>query len=388
LVEEAVQDALARALTLWPYTAVPDNPKAWLYQVARNRALDLLRREGLMRAKLDALALEPPPAELPPAGTGEAFGDDELAMMFMCCHPDLPETARIALTLKTVCGFSVEEIAAALLIEPGAVGQRLVRAKRQIRDAQIPIEMPATSELTARLGSVMDVLYLMFTEGHAAHAGENLVRTDLCAEAIRLARLLAQNPVTAWPTVHAALALFLLQAARLPARADAAGDLLLFDEQDRGRWDRNLMNEGMRHFGEASAGPSLTPYHIEAAIAACHAAAAGSGQVDWPAVLKLYDDLLALKPSPVIALNRAIALAMVQGPHAGIAAIEAIRDAPAFGRYHLLPAALGALWLRAGTPVKAAQFYRAALELPSSAPERRFLIRRLAQCERIVGSDP
>ena len=383
LAEEVAQDALVRALETWPYRGVPDNPRGWLFQVARHRALDLLRREATFRTKTAALgdALDTALGRSADRDGGGDIDDDELAMIFMCCHPALPHPSRIALTLKTVGGFSVTEIGAALLAEPAAVAQRIVRAKRQIRDEHLPLELPGESELRPRLDAALDVVYLMFNEGYAAHGGDNLTRADLCGEAIRLGRLLAQNPATDLPHVNALLALLLLQASRLPAREDAAGDLLLIEAQDRRRWDRAMIDDGMRHLERAAAGDELTPWHLEADIAACHAVAPDAAATDWARVLGLYDDLLALKPSPVVELNRAIALAMVEGPPAGVAALEALRGHDALCRYHLLPAALAALRLRSGDAAGAACDYRAALALPCSVPERRFLARQLARCE-------
>ncbi len=384
LAEEVVQEALMRALTTWPYRGVPANPAGWLFQVARHRALDRLRRDGVLRGKLETLGAEW--SETSDLATSRGVDDDELAMTLMCCHPALPRPARVALTLKTVGGFSVEEIAAAFLARPATVAQRLVRAKRQIRAERLSLEIPAAEALPARLDSMLDVLYLLFNEGYAAHGGDNLVRAELCGEAIRLARLVAGHPPTDRPPVHALLALVLLQSSRLPARADAAGDVLLLAEQDRSRWDHALIAEGLQHLGRAAAGETVSVFHVEAAIAACHAAAPDEASTDWPYVLRLYDDLLALKPSPVVALNRAIALAMVDGPAAGIRALEALKRHRPLARYHLLPAALAALWRRAGVPATAARYYRAALALPSSSPERRFLQRRLAECETEAAS--
>jgi RNA polymerase sigma-70 factor (ECF subfamily) len=375
LAEEAVQDALLRALSTWPFRGVPTEPRGWLFQVARNRAVDLLRREASLRGKLDGFdgRLEESPAAPP-------LGDDELAMMFMCCHPLLPPAARVALTLKTVGGFSVDEIAAAFLVESDTIAQRLVRAKRQIREQAIAIEIPVEDELGGRLGSVLDVLYLLFNEGYSAHGGPNLTRAELCGEAIRLAEILAGNPATDRPVVHALLALMLLQASRLPARVDEAGDVLLLAEQDRGSWDQELIGRGLRHLERAASGRTITAYHVEAAIAAAHAVAVNDDATDWGYIVRLYDDLLAVKPSPVVELNRAIALAMAEGPTVGIAAIERIESDPALARYCLLPAALGRLWLEAGNPERAARYFEEALTRPCSAPERRFLERQLTKC--------
>ena len=379
LAEEAVQDALVRALSIWPYSGVPAEPRGWLFQVARNRAIDLLRREASLRGKLREL--ESAAAEaLPEQST--ALGDDELAMMFMCCHPALPPPARVALTLKTVGGFSVDEVAAAFLAEPETIAQRLVRAKRQIREQAIAIEIPPEAERGERLTSVLDVLYLLFNEGYSAHGGENLTRADLCGESIRLTEILAGNPASDLPEVHALLALMLLQASRLPARVDESGDLLLLGEQDRRAWDQTLIGRGLGHLERAASGDRITAYHVEAAIAATHAAAPDEASTDWDAIVRLYDDLLALKPSPVVELNRAIALAMAKGPAAGIAAIERVESDPALSRYYLLPAALGRLWREAGDVERAARYYEEALARPCSEPERRFLERQLTRCRR------
>lgn len=384
LAEEVVQDALLRALETWPYRGVPDNPKGWLFQVARNRALDVIRRETMSRGKLDLLdavdTLLPPPGER----GNDGVEDEELAMMLMCCHPALPPPARIALTLKLVGGFGIDEIASALLTRNATVAQRLVRAKRQIREEEIPLELPPADELSERVGSVLEVLYLLFNEGYGAHGGENLTRADLCAEAIRLARILAQNSRTSHPSIHALLALMLLQASRLPARVDALGDLLLLSQQDRSRWDRGLIAEGLRHLDLAASGEEMTSYHLEAAIGACHAVAADVASTDWPYVLCLYEALLALNSSPIVALNRAIALAMVEGPAAGLRALEAVKADPRFEGYYLLPETLAELSLRAGMPDDAARYYRQALAMSCSAPERRFMLRELTG---IAGQD-
>jgi RNA polymerase sigma-70 factor (ECF subfamily) len=380
LAEEVVQDALVRALETWPYRGVPDNPRGWLFQVARHRAFDVLRRRGVWHAKLEALAVEWP--EAPAGADGGGVNDDELAMILMCCHPGLPRPARVALTLKTVGGFSVDEIAAALLARPTSVAQRLVRAKRRLRTERIGLGIPPADALPQRLDSVLDVLYLLFNEGYTAHGGENLVRAELCGEAIRLALIVVAHPPTDLPPVRALVALMLLQSSRLPARADEAGELRLLADQDRARWDQRAIAAGLSHLERAAEGDTVTVYHLEAAIAACHAVSPDEASTDWPYVLQLYDDLLTLKPSPVVALNRAIALAMVEGPAAGIRALEVLAHHRALARYYLWPAALAALWRRAGSPATAARYYRAALALPCSIPERRFLERRLAECEQ------
>ncbi|OOC03912.1 RNA polymerase sigma factor [Amycolatopsis azurea] len=368
LAEEAVADALEQALRTWPQCGVPDNPRGWLFRAARNRAIDVVRREQTLRALLPRL--------------GELDGfevdrrtDDELVLMLLCCHPALPTVSQVALTLKTVGGLGVNEIAAALLTKPATVAQRLVRAKKWLRESGRPLTLPGPDALESRVDSVLAVLYLLFNEGYDATAGEVAVRGELCGEAIRLGRLLLAEPKTDLPRVRALVALMLLQASRLPARVDRDGDLLLLDEQDRDRWDHAMIAEGTRLFERACTGPEMSAFHVEAAIALCHSAAPPP---DWRRIVGLYDDLLALRPSPVARLNRAIALSMVDGAFAGIAELEAVEaDLP---DYTLLPAVLGALWLRAGDPARAAGHYRRALTLPCSEPRRRFLTRRLASC--------
>lgn len=378
LAEEVVQEALVTALQQWSWHGVPDDPAAWLFRVARNRALDQLRRRKRFREREPELAaaLSEHAAADEPAFAHE-LRDDSLRMMLMCCHPAIPEESRIALTLKTVGGFSVDEIARALLAQNAAVAQRIVRAKRLIRDEGIALEMPSREELPARLESLQKVLYLIFTEGYSAHAGEELIRTDLCEEAIRLAREVAEHPVATSPAAHALLALMLLQAARLPARVDATGELATLMEQDRLLWDRARIAEGLRHLDASASGPRLTRYHVEAAIAAEHAVAPSFEETDWPAIIALYDDLLQIEPSPVVALNRAIAVAMAEGPAAGIAAAHPL--APSLPSYLPLAATLGELHLRSGDRAAARHFAR-ALELPCTMTEKRFLLRKLGEC--------
>lgn len=381
LAEEVVQEALMSALQQWSIGGVPRNPGGWLFQVARNRALDQLRREANLRGKeaeIVAAFRERAPEDEP--AFAHELRDDQLRMMLMCVHPSLPHESRVALTLKTVGGFSVDEIARAFLTKKETIAQRLVRAKRLLREENIPMEMPSRTELPARLETLLDVLYLLFNEGYSAHAGDDLVRTDLCDEAIRLVRLLTESSATAPPATHALLALMLLLSARLPARVDAAGELATLAEQDREQWDQPRIAAGLRAFGKAASGDALTAYHIEAAIAACHAIAPSFEETDWDDIVDHYDQLLALKPSPVVALNRAIAVAMADGPAAGIAAAEEIATHQQLRDYLPLSTTLGELWLRHGNRVKAAEHFARALELPATMPEKRFLLRKLEEC--------
>ena len=375
LAEEAVQEALMRALQTWSFHGVPDKPEAWLFRVAVNRALDALRRETNAREKNNELLLGSDLMAAPHDFANDNV-DDELAMIFMCCHPALPHASRLALTLKTVGGLSVEEIAAAFLSEPATIAQRLVRAKKQIRDQRLPLDVPRTDELAERLASVLDVLYLLFNEGYSAHGGDNLIRADLCAEAIRLTRLLLASPKTGQTQVHALLALMLFQAARLPARVGEGGDLLLLADQDRARWDDAMTAQAFGHFEKSMSGVK-TAFHVEAAIASVHAAASSPAATDWPAIRDFYDELVVLKPSPVTALNRAVAIGMAEGAGQCLAALQPLLTEPALAEYHLLASAMAAMWAQAGNTAKAAHFYREALRKPCSAPERRFLQRQL-----------
>jgi RNA polymerase sigma-70 factor, ECF subfamily len=380
LAEEVVQEALISAMQQWSIAGAPENPQAWLFQVARNRALDQLRRDANLRSKeADVVAAfrERGPGEQP--AFAHELRDDQLRMMLMCAHPSIPSDSRIALVLKTVGGFSVDEIARAFLTKKETIAQRIVRAKRLIRDERIPLDFPSRAELPQRLDTLLEVIYLMFNEGYSAHAGEELVRHDLCAEAVRLGRTLAEHPSTSLPESHALLALMLLQAARLPARVDAAGELATLEAQDRGMWDQELRADGLRALGRAASGDRLTAFHVEAAIAAAHAVARSFEETDWRAIVAHYDTLLELKPTPVVALNRAIALAMRDGPAAGIAAIESIAAHPALRDYLPLFATLGELSLRANDKTSAAKYFSRALELPGSMPEKRFLLRKLSR---------
>jgi RNA polymerase sigma-70 factor, ECF subfamily len=307
LAEEVVQDALVRALELWPFEGVPDNPSAWLVQVAKNRALDAIRREASLAEKLPELTRAFPDRNAPQENIGE-FADDQLAMMFLCCHPTLAHETRLALTLKTVAGFSVREIARAFLAQETTIAQR------QIREERIECEMPSGAGVLIRLDSVLEALYLLFNEGYSAHQGQLLLRADLCEEAIRLARMVAAHPATDVPKSHALLALLLLQASRLPARVNAEGDLFLMRDQDRSLWDRRLIAEGLMHLDRSAQGGDLTVYHLQAGIAAEHSVAQSYAGTNWEDIADLYDQLCAMDPNPVIALNRAIALSRWKGP--------------------------------------------------------------------------
>jgi RNA polymerase sigma-70 factor, ECF subfamily len=383
LAEESVQDALVAALQQWPFGGVPENPAAWLYRVARNRALDRVRH--VRRIEQRSPALSEPFGEVAPVAPPDALlaaetppvADDELGMMFMTCHSVLPHASRVALTLKIVGSFGTGEIARAFLVHEATIAQRIVRAKRLLRHHEATFGPPAARDLKERLDAVLEAIYLIFNEGYAATTGDELVREDISGEAIRLAGLVTRHPMTATPKAHALLALLLLQAARFPARVSSDGELFLLRDQDRSTWDRALIAEGLRALGRAAAGDELTRYHLEAEIAACHACAPSWEDTDWQRILHLYDRLLAVTRSPIVALNRAIACSRVAGPRAAIGEVDDIADHPALSTYHLLPAVLAELWREAGDARRAATYYRAALRLARAVPERRFLTMQL-----------
>lgn len=382
LAEEVVQDALVQALRCWPFQGIPEDPTGWLLRVARNRAIDLLRRTARFRRKLAEIGAGLQTQTGSELAWDEGLKDDQLAMMFACCHPALAEEVRVALTLKAVGGFSVAEVARAFLLPESTVAQRLVRAKRFLRESKLELTLPAPDELSGRLNSVLRVLYLLFNEGYAAHQGEDLVRQDLCGEAIRLSQILAGRPEIARPKVHALLALFLFQASRLSARVGDSGNLLLLSEQDRSLWDQQAIHLGMYHLNLAAEGDELTEYHLQAALAAVHAAAPSWEKTDWPRVLALYDQLAAHVPSPVVLLNRAVALSMLRGPAAGLAALSALRELPSLQDYYLLPAVEADLLFRLDRPQDAARCYHQALAASCTHPERRFLQQRLDACRQ------
>lgn len=384
LAEEVAQDAFAAAMEQWPREGVPDNPHAWLVKTARNKAIDRLRRARRLAEKKEQLqaeaeiaaALSDESAEIatPPA----ALEDDRLRLVFTCCHPALPLEAQVALTLRTVAGLSTEEIAAAFLVPVPTMAQRLVRAKAKIRDAGIPYRVPSEPELPERLDAVLAVVYLVFTEGYAATSGDVMVRRDLCAQAIRLARLV-DALLPARPEAQGLLALLLLQDSRRDARVDAAGDVVLLEEQDRSRWDRAQIEEGLALVPRALRAPPPGPYALQAAIAALHAEAPSSAATDWAQIAALYGVLARVAPSPVVELNRAVAVAMAEGPAAALPMIDALAGPlRALDDSHLLHAARADLLARVGRVQEARDAYARALALVKNEPERRLLERKLA----------
>ena len=384
LAEESMQEAMLRALQTWPYQGVPENAPAWLFRVAHNAAIDAIRRGRFLEQNAVSMVAEltrSTPRAFDDPDFEAQLRDDELRMIFMCCHPEIARDARVALSLKTVGGFSVREIARAFLADDAAIAQRLVRAKRHIREHRLSLDMPRGADLEQRLDAVLETIYFIFNEGYATHEGEDLIRQDLCFEALRLGRLLALSSIAS-PRVHALTALLALQSARLPARIDEAGDLILLEDQNRARWDQRLISMGFHHFDLSMAGEDVSEYHVQAAIAATYARADDLHSVDWPVILELYDQLLEISgASPVVALNRAVAVAKVHGPEEALAAIATLSGNPQLRDYYLLLAVRGHLLLDLGRRGEAAACLRAALDCRCSEPERRFLRRKLAQCE-------
>ncbi|WP_018413276.1 RNA polymerase sigma factor [Methyloversatilis thermotolerans] len=375
IAEELAQDALVVALEQWPVKGVPDNPGAWLTTTARNRALDLLRHRGMQAAKADALTWEietqmqdgaPPP---PDAGFDNPLGDDVLRLIFITCHPVLSVDAQVALTLKLVAGLSTPDIARAFLVPEATLAQRIVRAKRTLTEARVPFDLPDAAELGRRLDAVLKVIYLIFNEGYAATAGEDWMRPALCEEALRLGRVLAELAPAA-AEVHGLVALMEIQASRLHARTDAHGNPVLLLEQNRSRWDRLLIRRGLAALERAAALGGFGPYALQAAIAACHARAARAEDTDWARIAALYDALSQVAPSPVVELNRAVAVGMAFGPQAGLDIADALRDEPALKHYALLPAVRGELLARLGRHAEASAAFRDAAALTRNARER------------------
>jgi len=375
LAEEALQDAFTAAVTQWPVDGVPDNPRAWLISAGRFKAIDRLRRRARFDASLEELALRFEQAtEMPDLDL--SVEDDRLRLIFTCCHPALSEQARVALTLREVCDLTTEEIASAFLTPTPTVAQRIVRAKAKIRDAGIPYRVPEKSELAERLDSVLQVIYLVFNEGYFPSSGDAPTRADLSSEALRLGRLLLS--LLPEPEVAGLLALMLLTEARRAARTDAAGDPVLLDDQDRTLWDRALIAEGEKLVEQALRSRRFGPYSLQAAIAAVHAEAPRPEDTDWEQIVGLYDVLLRAAPSPVIALNRAVAVAMRDGPEAGLALIDGLLADGGLDGYYLAQAARADLCRRAGRIEEARAAYRAALALCQQGAQRAFLEKRLA----------
>ncbi|MDL4816897.1 RNA polymerase sigma factor [Actinomadura opuntiae] len=377
LAEEVVSDAMEAALERWPADGVPDKPLAWLLTVARRKALDRIRRDRAHAARLAALRVESDRAAAAPAEPGfDDIPDERLRLFFTCCHPALAEEARTALMLRFLAGLTTPEVARAFLVPTATMAQRIVRAKRKIRDARIPFRVLGPDELPARLPAVLRAVYLVFTEGYAASSGDDLLRPGLADEAVRLARIL-HGLLPGEREVTGLLALLVLTDARRAARVDAAGNQVLLEDQDRALWDADLIAEGRRLVVPALTGPGVGPYAVQAAIAALHDEAVGFDATDWPQIVALYDVLLRIDPSPLVALNRAMAAAMRDGPEVGLALLDDLSDAAELRRYHLFHAARADLLSRLGRTAEAVGAYRAALALVGNEPERATFQRKL-----------
>jgi RNA polymerase sigma-70 factor (ECF subfamily) len=385
LAEECAQEAFTAAVEQWQLSGVPEFPRAWIIQTARHKAIDRIRRQANFSSKLESYAASGLVRESEePNYDAAEIPDDRLQLIFTCCHPALAHESQVALTLRTLCGLTTEEIARAFLVPSATMAQRLVRAKRKIRDAGIPYIVPDTNDLAERVDAVLTVIYLVFNEGYASTSGGLLVRTDLCAEAIRLGRLLGSLiPSASSPEVTGLLALMLLHDARRDARLDEQGDLIVLEDQDRARWNRDQIAEALDLLNEALR-RIPGPYTLQAAIVALHCQAARAEDTDWPQIVRLYDLLEVAQPSPVVSLNRAVAVAMAEGPEHGLALLDALSGSEDLEHYHLLHAARADLLRRVGASAEAAKSYERALALVTNESERRYLERRLREVQQLA----
>ncbi|MGH9932688.1 MAG: RNA polymerase sigma factor [Pyrinomonadaceae bacterium] len=385
LAEDVVQDAMLKALQQWSY-GIPANPSGWIMQVAKNRALDILRRQTLFQKKEDEIGKaiqwesEGPPDPIALFAEAEVK-DDQLRMIFACCHPLLTRESQVALTLKTLCGLGVAEIARSFLTSEETIAKRLTRAKQKLREARVPFEIPAGEDLIRRSDSVLQVLYLLFNEGYNASHGQQLIRWDLTAEAIRLSELLLEHPACNTPKSNALQALMLLHAARFPARVADDGSILLLQDQDRSRWNRAMIEWGLFYLNQSAAGEELSEFHLQAGIAACHSVAESYESTDWEKILSLHDMLVEINDSPVFALNRAVAVAKIWGPEAGLKTVQEIQNNRSISAYYLLHAVLAEFNMELGQFKQAIDNLRRALELTTVKSEQVFLRNKLARCE-------
>lgn len=383
IAEDLAQDALVSALKQWPDDGIPDNPGAWLTGTAKYRAIDYLRRNQLLDRKHGELAYELETGRETPdlnAALDDDVGDDMLRLMFTACHPVLPPEARVALTLRMIGGLTTDEIARAFLVPEPTMAQRIVRAKKTLAAKKVPFELPRGNERRERLASVLEVIYLVFNEGYAATAGKDWIRSGLCEEALRLARMTAEL-ASGEPEVHGLVALLEIQASRTQARVSPKGEAILLADQDRGRWDQLLIRRGLAALERAAELPdSRGPYVLQAGIAACHARAITFADTDWRRIVRLYDELMRVTPTPVVALNRAVAIGMASGPQAGLDAVDEIADEPALKNYHLLPAVRGDLLAKLGRQEEARAEFEKAAAMTRNEAERAVLLKRADEC--------
>ncbi len=379
-IENAVQTAMVRALDSWPLAGIPDNPGGWIFTVAKNHMLDRLRKAKLAAESVPAVTDRLYPDESDSPEWAGPLEDDTLRMILVCCHPRLTARESIAITLRLICGLGTHDVAGGLLIGDAAARKLLYRTKEKIRRSRFSFELPEPDEQAARLDRVLQIVYLLFNEGYAARTGDDLTRNDLCAEAQRLADLLLRSQMAQEGRVWALAALMAFQASRLPARVDAEGRLLRLQEQDRSRWDHRQIALGFRFLDQSMTGEARSRYHIEAAIAACHAAASTYDDTDWRRIRGFYDDLMTVAPSPVVELNRSVAVMMTEGPAAGLNVLQTLEDAPALRDSYLLPALQGDFEARAGRPDVAAAYYRTALDKSENSPVRAFLADQISAC--------
>lgn len=380
LAEDVAQEALLKALRTWSMGGVPPNPSAWIMRVAMNLARDAMRHRRMSGSKEDAIVTHIEQMRSTPREESVAeneIRDDALRLLFVCSHPSIAPDAQVVLALKVLCGFSTSEIARAFLASEAAIEKQLTRTKNRIQEAGIGFDLPEGEDLAPRLDGVLAALYLLFNEGYKASAGERLLREDLCQEAVRLMSLLVQHPVGDTPRSHALLALMLLTAARFPSRVSEDGDLLRLDDQDRSLWIQPLIAQGLMHLVRAAQGNELSEYHLQAGIAACHCTATDYASTDWPRILRHYDELQRIKPSPIVALNRAVAVAHVHGPQAGLEAVDAIPQRERLESHYLLHAVRGELQWRMKNHRAAAESFRQALKLAHVGPEQLYLTRML-----------
>ncbi len=381
LAEQLAQDALVAALEQWPGSGTPDNPGAWLMAAARNRAVDVVRRERRVQEKHEELRRDLDAKQMAvPADTDDELGDDQLRLMFLCCHPVLPPESRTALTLRLLAGLTTDEIARAYLVPEPTIAQRIVRAKRTLAEERVPFELPDGGGVATRVASVLDVIYLVFNEGYTSTAGDDWMRTDLCEEALRIGRVLAEQ-LPREAEVHGLAALMEIQSSRFGARRSPMGDPVLLLEQDRTLWDRVLIDRGLRALAKAeSLGGEAGPFVLQAAIAACHARAVVAEDTDWPRIVELYGDLAQKAPSPIVDLNRAVAVAMAFGAEIGLMMVDALARDEALANYHLLPSVRGELLRRCGRVAEAKAELERAANLTRNPTERALLLRRAAAC--------